>query len=63
MEKLGVTKEIQHEGLRNREANLMQKMQSFMNDGEKTGEDISAIEIELQEVRQKLTELDLKKTE
>lgn len=58
MEKLGVTKDIQHVGLRNREADLMQKIQSYMNDGEKVGEDISAIQAELQEVRQKLTELD-----
>lgn len=63
MEKVGVTKDVQHIGLRNREADLMQKVQSYMNDGEKTGEDISSIQAELQEVRDKLTELDLKKTE
>ena len=59
MEKVGVSKEILYTGLRDQEAKLMQKMQSAMFDGEKTADDKSAIEVELQEVRRKLTELDL----
>lgn len=59
MEKVGVSKEILYIGLRDQEAKLMQKMQSAMFDGEKTADDKSAIEVELQEVRRKLTELDL----
>ena len=61
MEKMGVSKEILHTGLRDQEAKLMRKMQSVMFDGEKTAEDRSKLEQELQEVRQKISELDLQK--
>lgn len=62
MEKVGVTQDIQHVGLRNREAQLMQKIQMCVNDGEKTAGDMAVLEEELAEVRNKLTELDLKKS-
>ena len=61
MEKTSTSKEILYSGLRNQEANLMQKVQSMMADGEKTAEDRSELETELQEVRNKITELDLQK--
>lgn len=61
MEKLGVQRDIQHEGLRQEEARLMQQMQSVMNDGTKTASDRSRIEQELQSVRNKITDLDLVK--
>jgi hypothetical protein len=58
MEKYGVDKQIQHTGLRNEEARLMQRMQMEMS---KTAEErnIEELEDRLQEVRSKLTELDL----
>lgn len=59
MEKLGVQKEIQHEGLRQDEARLMRKMQDVMNDNTKTASDRNSIEQELQTIRNKITELDL----
>lgn len=61
MEKYGVQKEILHEELRNREAVLMQKMQQARLT--KTASEQANIEQELQSVRNKLTELDLGKTE
>lgn len=60
MEKLGVRKEILHEDLRNEEANLMQQLQKIMSDPTKTASDRSSIELRLNQVRNKLTELDLK---
>lgn len=59
MEKVGVSKEILYIGLRDQEANLMQKMQAMMFDNTKTANDKSAIENELQEIRNRITELDL----
>ena len=60
MEKLGVQREILYSDLRDEEAQLMQKMQEAMFDGEKTAEDKNRLEVRLQQVRQKITELDLK---
>lgn len=60
MEKLGVKKEILHEDLRNEEASLMQQLQKIMSDPTKTASDKSGIELRLNQVRNKLTELDLK---
>ena len=59
MEKLGVQQGIQHEGLRQEEARLMQKMQGIMNDNTKTASDRNQVEQELQSIRNKITELDL----
>ena len=58
MEKVGVQKEDLIQGLRNQEANLMQKMQSAMSDNTKTADDRSSLEEELQKVRSKITEAD-----
>lgn len=62
MEKHGVQKEILYSDLRDEEAQLMQKMQEVMFDGEKTAEDKNRIENRLQQVRMKITELDTKNT-
>jgi predicted nuclease with TOPRIM domain len=59
MEKMGVRKEILYSDLRDEEAQLMQKMQDAMFDGEKTAEDKSKLESRLQQIRSKITELDL----
>lgn len=59
MEKLGVRKDIQHQGLRDEEARLMQRVQSM--DKEASENDRSELERRLQQVRQELTELDLGK--
>lgn len=56
MEKYGVGNDIQFVSLRNKEAQLMQKVQHLVS----TGEDSSEVEDELSEVRNKLTELDKK---
>ena len=61
MEKYGVNKEILHEELRNEEARLMMEMSSALQDHTKTDSDRSRIEQRLQQVRSKLTELDLGK--
>ncbi len=58
MEKFGVKKEDQVNGLRDQEANLMQKTQMMLQDNEKTAADRAALDNELQEVRNKITELD-----
>lgn len=62
MEKVGVSSEILHEELRNEEAQLMQGLQRIMSDPSKTASDRTQIELRLQQVRNKLTELDLKNT-
>ena len=59
MEKFGVDKQILHEDLRNEEAMLMQKVQSTMMD-KTAAEEYRNWELRLQQVRSKLTELDLK---
>jgi hypothetical protein len=56
MEKYGVRADIQHLDLRNREAQLMQKVQALVS----VGQDSSDAEAELNEVRNKITELDIK---
>jgi len=61
MEKYGVNKEILHEDLRNEEAKLMMEMSSALQDNTKTASDRSRIEQRLQQVRSKITELDLGK--
>ncbi len=61
MEKYGVNREILHEELRNEEARLMMEMSSALQDHTKTASDRSRIEQRLQQVRSKLTELDLGK--
>lgn len=61
MEKYGVNKEILHEDLRNEEAKLMMEMSSAIQDSTKTASDRSRIEQRLQQVRSKITELDLGK--
>jgi ABC-type phosphate transport system auxiliary subunit len=61
VEKYGVNKEILHEELRNEEARLMMEMSSALQDHTKTASDRSRIEQKLQQVRSKLTELDLGK--
>ena len=60
MEKYGVKSDILYTDLRDEEAQLMTKMSEIMANPTKTAEDISSIERRLQEVRRKLTELDLK---
>ena len=60
MEKMGVSKEVLYSELRDEEAQLMQKMQEYIFDGEKTASEKSILENKLQAVRQKITELDLK---
>lgn len=61
MEKYGVKKEILHEELRSEEARLMMEVQRSNQDGTKTASERALIENRLQEVRHKLTELDLGK--
>lgn len=58
MEKLGVRPEILHTELRNEEARLMQKMQSYLTDGTKTASEKSQLEQELQAIRQRIGEAD-----
>lgn len=62
MEKYGVKKNILHEELRNKEAQLMQEMQSQLTDSTKTASDRAAKEQELQTIRSKITDLDLGKS-
>ena len=64
MEKYGVKKDILHTELRDREAQLMQKMAGLIGSpGEKTASQKISVEKELQQVRNKLTELDTKDSE
>lgn len=61
MEKYGVGSDIQHVDLRNREANLMQKIQEQLALGDRGNQDdMDRVQNELSEVRNKLTELDTK---
>ena len=57
MDKYGIKKEILYQELRNEEALLMQRVQSDMMD--KTAEERRSFEVRLQQVRGKITELDL----
>lgn len=63
MEKVGIDKETLLNNLRNEEANLMSAMSQAMSDRTKTAEDRSQLEMRLQQVRHKITELDLGKSE
>ncbi|NDC22622.1 MAG: hypothetical protein EBZ49_00605 [Proteobacteria bacterium] len=60
MEKYGIKKEVLHEELRVREAELMRKIQALLSNPEKIASEKTGVELELQQVRSKLTELDLK---
>jgi hypothetical protein len=59
IEKYGVSQEILYEDLRNEEARLMQRMQDDLTT--KTASQQGNIELQLQQIRNKITELDLKK--
>ena len=58
MDKHGVSSEVLHAELRQEEARLMREMQSMMTDSTKTASDRNSLEAKLQQVRQKVTELD-----
>jgi len=62
MEKVGVSNEVLHTGLRNEEANLMQRIQHLNANKEKTAaaNELPQVEQRLQDVRNRLTELDTK---
>lgn len=59
MEKLGVRKEILYSELRDEEAQLMQKLQQSLSQGEKAASDRSLLEARLTQIRNRITELDL----
>lgn len=59
MEKYGVKNDILHTELRDEEAKLMAKMAEYMGDTSKTASDRSALEKKLQDIRNKITELDM----
>lgn len=64
MDKYSVDDDALISGLRNEEANLMQKMQSYMMIGEKTAseeQDMRTTETRLHAVRAKITQVDLQK--
>lgn len=66
MEKFGVNDSDLIEGLRNEEHNLMLEVAQYMNVMEKTAEEersFKRAQARLQQVRDKITEHDLKKTE
>lgn len=54
MEKYGVSPQVQHKALRDKEAQLMQKAASAMQDPDM----FSMIQAELQDIRDQLTQLD-----
>lgn len=60
MEKLGIRGDILYSELRDEEARLMQLVQSAVSDNEKIAEDRVVLESRLSQIRNKITELDLK---
>lgn len=59
MDKFGVNPTIEHKGLRDEESRLMTKVATAMGSGD--FDEVAKIEVQLHEVRNRLTELDLGK--